>query len=106
IALSAFIVHVEKKPGLSFGEIMRNARFWLDRHQIEAVSFKPVTSAGTGVGFDIGSASRTTRFFSSKHSVNRISIGFERLMPAKLLGFLICERVLKRCISYQMWYQD
>ena len=54
MALSPFIVHVEKKPGLSFDEIMRDARFWLDRHQIEAISFKPVTSAATGVGFDIG----------------------------------------------------
>jgi len=54
MALSPFIIHVEKKLGLSFGEIMRDARFWLDRHQIEAVSFKPVTSAATGVGFDIG----------------------------------------------------
>jgi hypothetical protein len=54
MALSPFIVHVEKKPGLSFGEIMRDARFWLDRHQIEAVSFKLVISAATGVGFDIG----------------------------------------------------
>ena len=57
MALSPFIVHVEKKPGLSFGEIMRDARFWLDRHQIEAMSFKPVTSATTGVGFDIGFSS-------------------------------------------------
>ena len=54
MALSPFIVHVEKKPGLSFGELMRDARFWLDRHQIAALSFKPVTSAATGVGFDIG----------------------------------------------------
>ena len=54
MALSPFIVHVEKKPGLSFGELMRDARFWLDRYQIEALSFKPVTNAATGVGFDIG----------------------------------------------------
>jgi hypothetical protein len=54
MALSPFIVHVEKKPGISFGEMMRDARFWLDRHQIETVSFKLVTSAATGVGFDIG----------------------------------------------------
>ena len=54
MALSPFIVHVEKKPGLSFGELMRDTRFWLDRHQIESISFKSVTSAATGVGFDIG----------------------------------------------------
>jgi hypothetical protein len=54
VALSPFIVHVEKKPGLSFGELMRDARFWLDCYQIEAISFNPVTSADTGVGFDIG----------------------------------------------------
>ena len=54
MALSPFIVHVEKKPGLSFGEIMRDARFWLDHHQIEAASFKPITSAAAGIGFDIG----------------------------------------------------
>jgi len=54
MALSPFIVHVEKKPGVSFGETMRDARFWLDRHQIETVSFRTVTSAVTGVGFDIG----------------------------------------------------
>ena len=40
MALSPFIVHVLKKPGLSFGEIMCDARFWLDRHQIEAISFQ------------------------------------------------------------------
>ena len=57
MALSPFIVHVEKKPGLSFGELMRDARCWLDRHEIEAMSFKPVTSAATGVGFDIGFSS-------------------------------------------------
>ena len=54
MALSPFIVHVEKNPGLSFGALMRDARFWLDRHKIEAMSFKPVTSAAAGVGFDIG----------------------------------------------------
>ena len=54
MALSPFIVHVEKKPGLSFGELMRDARFWLDHHQIEAISFKPVISAATGIGFNIG----------------------------------------------------
>jgi hypothetical protein len=54
MALSPFVVHVEKKTGFSFGELMRDARCWLDRHEIEAMSFKPVTSATTGVGFDIG----------------------------------------------------
>jgi len=57
MALSPFIVHVEKKRGLSFGELMRDARCWLDRYEIEAISFKPVTSATTGVGFDIGFSS-------------------------------------------------
>ena len=54
MALSPFIVHVQKKPGLSFGELMRDARFWLDRNEIQAASFNAVTSAVTGVGFDIG----------------------------------------------------
>src|SRR3954451_24395178 len=54
MALSPFIVHVPKKRGFSFGELMRDARCWLDRHEIESMSFKPVTSAATGVGFDIG----------------------------------------------------
>jgi hypothetical protein len=57
MALSPFIVHVDNKPGQSFGEIMRDARFWLDRYEIEARSFIPVTSAATGVGFDIGFSS-------------------------------------------------
>src|SRR4051794_19656343 len=53
------------------------------------------------LALDLTSAltSRTTRLFSSKHSVSRLSSGFERLMPAKLLRFLIYEQVLKRCIS-------
>jgi len=57
MALSPFIVHVEKKPDFSFGELMRDARCWLDRYEIEAISFIPVTSAATGVGFDIGFSS-------------------------------------------------
>ena len=72
MALSPFIVHVEKKPGLSFGEIMCDARFWPDRNQIEAISFKPVTSAATGVGFDIASTSRTTQFFLGSVQLRRL----------------------------------
>ena len=69
MALSPFIVHVEKKPGLSFGELMRDARFWLDRHQIAALSFKPVTSATSGVGFDIGfSSDDDARYFKKAFS--------------------------------------
>jgi len=33
---------------------MRDARSWLDHHQITAASFKPVTNANGGIGFDIG----------------------------------------------------
>jgi len=33
---------------------MRDARSWLDHHQITAASFKPVTNAKGGIGFDIG----------------------------------------------------
>jgi hypothetical protein len=33
---------------------MRDARSWLDHHQITATSFKPVTNAKAGIGFDIG----------------------------------------------------
>jgi hypothetical protein len=33
---------------------MRDARSWLDHHQITAASFKPVTNTEGGIGFDIG----------------------------------------------------
>ena len=33
---------------------MRDARSWLDHHQITATSFKTVTNAKGGIGFDIG----------------------------------------------------
>jgi hypothetical protein len=49
-----FIVRVQKHPGRTFSDSMRDARSWLDNHQIEAVSFRPVTNAEGGVGFDIG----------------------------------------------------
>ncbi len=49
-----FIVHLDKKPHVSFVETMADVRSWLDRCQIESVSFKPVTSAESGLGFDIG----------------------------------------------------
>ena len=49
-----FVVHVDKKPHASFVETMGDVRSWLDRCKIEPVSFKPVTSVKSGVGFDIG----------------------------------------------------
>ena len=33
---------------------MRDARSWLDHHQITATSFKTITNAKGGIGFDIG----------------------------------------------------
>ena len=50
---SPFVVRIEKKPGRSFGATMGDVRTWLDYRRIEAVSFKPVTKADTGVGFEI-----------------------------------------------------
>jgi hypothetical protein len=47
----SFVVRVEKKPELSFGEIMNGIRTWLDHRKIEPVSFEPVAKAG--VGFEI-----------------------------------------------------
>jgi hypothetical protein len=47
-------VHVARKPGRSFSNSMRDARSWLDHHQITATSFKTVTNAKGGIGFDIG----------------------------------------------------
>ena len=50
---SPFVVRVEKKPDRSFGATMGDVRAWFDYRRIEAVSFKPVTKADTGVGFEI-----------------------------------------------------
>ena len=52
--ISALTVHIEKKPGRSFSNGMSDARSWLDQHQIESTSFKPITNAEGGIGFDIG----------------------------------------------------
>ena len=49
-----FVVHVEKKPGGSFGGTMNNIRSWLDHSHIQPVLFKPVASDRSGVGFEIG----------------------------------------------------
>jgi len=43
-----------KKAGTFLSNSMRNARSRLDHHQITATSFKPVTNAKGGIGFDIG----------------------------------------------------
>jgi hypothetical protein len=51
---SPFVVRVEKKPDRSFGVTMNAIRTWLDHRRIDAVSFKPVTKADSGVGFEIG----------------------------------------------------
>jgi hypothetical protein len=48
-----FVVRVEKKPDLSFGEIMNAIRTWLDHRKIEPISFEPVAKADSGVGFEI-----------------------------------------------------
>ena len=52
--ISPLTVHIAKKPGRSFSNSMRDARSWLDHHQITAASFKPVTNVNGGIGFDIG----------------------------------------------------
>ena len=52
--ISPLTVHIAKKPGRSFSNSMRDARSWLDHHQITATSFKTVTNAKGGIGFDIG----------------------------------------------------
>ena len=49
-----FVVHVEKRPGGSFGETMNDIRSWLDRRKIQPVLFQPVASDRSGVGFEIG----------------------------------------------------
>ena len=52
--ISPLTVHVTKKPGRSFCNSMRDARSWLDHYQITATTFKTVTNAKGGIGFDIG----------------------------------------------------
>jgi len=52
--ISPLTVHLAKKPGRSFSNSMRDARSWLDHYQITATSFKTVTNAKGGIGFDIG----------------------------------------------------
>ena len=51
--ISPLTVRIAKKPGRSFSNSMRDARSWLDHHQITATSFKTVTNAKGGIGFDI-----------------------------------------------------
>lgn len=48
-----FIVRIEKKPDLAFGVMMSDIRSWLDHRKIEPLSFKPVATASTGVGFEV-----------------------------------------------------
>jgi hypothetical protein len=48
-----FIVRVEKKSDVSFGDIMNAIRTWLDHRNIEPVSFEPAAKADRGVGFEI-----------------------------------------------------
>jgi hypothetical protein len=48
-----FVVRVEKKPDVSFGDIMNAIRTWLVYRNIEPVSFEPVAKADRGVGFEI-----------------------------------------------------
>ena len=50
---SPFVVSIEKNPERSFGSTMSDVRTWLDHRRIEALSFKPVAKADTGVGFEI-----------------------------------------------------
>jgi hypothetical protein len=46
-------VRIEKKPESSFRATMNEIRTWLDHRNIQPVSFKPVATADTGVGFEI-----------------------------------------------------
>ena len=48
-----FIIQVEKQPGGSFGGTMKNIRTWLDHRHIQPVSFLPVATPRSGVGFEI-----------------------------------------------------
>ena len=49
-----FTERVEKKPERSFGATMNEIRTWLDHHNMNSISFKPVAEAKSGVGFEIG----------------------------------------------------
>ena len=48
-----FVVRVEKVPVNSLGATMSDIRTWLDHRRIEAISFKPLSKADSGVGFEI-----------------------------------------------------
>ena len=51
-----FVVLIETKPGkpkASFGETMNTIRTWLDHRHIQPVSFLPVATPRSGVGFEI-----------------------------------------------------
>jgi hypothetical protein len=50
---SPFVVRIEKKPESSFRATMNEISTWLDHRRIDAVSFKPVAKADSGVGFEI-----------------------------------------------------
>ena len=79
--ISALTVHIEKKPGRSFSNSMRDARSWLDHHQITAASFKPVTNAKGGIGFDIGfniaAEASLSRVISLERNAGLISRGLK-----------------------------
>ena len=49
-----FVVRIEKMPESSFGQTMSSIQSWLDHRKIQPASFKPVATARSGVGFEIG----------------------------------------------------
>ena len=51
---SPFAVRIENPPGSTFGGTMNDIRSWLDHRKIQPALFKPVASAQSGVGFEIG----------------------------------------------------
>lgn len=50
--ISPCIVWIAKPASLSFGEVMRQHRLWLDGNKIQPTAFKPDYHQGT-VGFEI-----------------------------------------------------
>ena len=66
-----FLVQIENVPGKPFGQTMNEVRIWLDHHQIESVSFMPVTQADEGIGFEIG--------FSREDQAYRFERDFRRM---------------------------
>ena len=47
-----FTIYVKRPAGTALGDVMNEARSWLDKSQIEPVEFKSVVNRAT-VGFEI-----------------------------------------------------